>query len=359
MLNKPLRISEVPQIVLIGEGAINKVMWTLKNLNLSKNGVILAGPTVEKMFMPQIIHDFKKNNIDINIFQVKSSLLSDAIELVNELSQEKVSFIIAIGGGKTIDVAKYVAKELEISPELIVIPTSTPHDGIATPFIFLNDPTEKFIGMGNSITALLTDTALICQTDPRYMLASIGDLLAKITAVWDWKLAYRLKNVQFSEFSYTAALKNSEIIFNKVNETTFLTNGKDRGEIIKALLITGFLTSFQKELRTGFGSEHLFALKLDELAPGKALHGERVSFGTIISAALQGQDWLRIRNTLQKIGVPVNASEIGIRSSVIAKALMKVHTVMPNFYTIFGDEGITEEAAWNLLYQTGIVGDLF
>ena len=71
--------------------------------------------------------------------------------------------------------------------ELISVPTTTPHDGIASPFIFLNNPTESFIGESRPPVAIVADIEKIIQHPdlPRYLAAGVGDTVGKMTAIWD------------------------------------------------------------------------------------------------------------------------------------------------------------------------------
>ncbi|MMZ71720.1 NAD(P)-dependent glycerol-1-phosphate dehydrogenase [compost metagenome] len=58
---------------------------------------------------------------------------------------------------------------------------------------------------------------------------------------------------------------------------------------------------------------------------------------------------------MKKIGLPTTAEEIGIPIETIVKALTIAHKIRPNRYTILGEKGLTEEAAWRLVRETGII----
>ena len=127
---------------------------------------------------------------------------------------------------------------------------------------------------------------------------------------------------------------------------------------LKTLIISGFLIGISNNNRVSYGSEHLFAQALDAKEPGKSLHGERCGVGTILMAALQGQDWRLVRKALKTVRAPVTAKELDIRHSSVIEALIdcyKVNHISP-IYTILGDSGLTEEAAWNLAIKTGVIG---
>ena len=82
----------------------------------------------------------------IKTYQIKNSSLEEAQKAVEIVAEEKPSFLVAVGGGSIIDVAKYAS--LPSSPKLahipyINVPTLPSHDGIASPFIFLQDKKSK------------------------------------------------------------------------------------------------------------------------------------------------------------------------------------------------------------------------
>jgi glycerol dehydrogenase-like iron-containing ADH family enzyme len=132
---------------------------------------------------------------------------------------------------------------------------------------------------------------------------------------------------------------------------------------MKGLIIRGFLSSFSNNIRASFGSEHMFSQALDHIVPGQTLRGERVALGTIMMASLQGQEWRVIRDFYKSAGVAVTAEELNLKNSSIIKALRnavqfsKSLSGETEFYTILGNEGLTEDAALRLTYRTGIIGN--
>ncbi|RLG88935.1 MAG: NAD(P)-dependent glycerol-1-phosphate dehydrogenase, partial [Thermoprotei archaeon] len=65
--------------------------------------------------------------------------------------------------------------------------------------------------------------------------------------------------------------------------------------------------------------------------------------------------WKKIRKIMKKIGLPVSAKEIGIPPEKIVEALTIAHKIRPERYTILGEKGLTREAAWRLVKETGII----
>ena len=73
--------------------------------------------------------------------------------------------------------------------------------------------------------------------------------------------------------------------------------------------------------RPCIGSEHLFSHALDLINAKHAMHGEQCGVGSILTAFLHGSNWQQIKATLQRIGSPITAKELGVNDADIVKAL--------------------------------------
>jgi glycerol-1-phosphate dehydrogenase [NAD(P)+] len=94
---------------------------------------------------------------------------------------------------------------------------------------------------------------------------------------------------------------------------------------------------------------------LDKIAPGKGLHGEQCGIGSIMMAKLQDQDWKKIIKTLNEVGSPTTAKQIGLKKSEIIEALMMAQDLRPARYTILKEIEMTEQKAMNLAKRTKVI----
>jgi glycerol-1-phosphate dehydrogenase [NAD(P)+] len=94
---------------------------------------------------------------------------------------------------------------------------------------------------------------------------------------------------------------------------------------------------------------------LDKIAPGKGLHGEKCGIGSIMMAKLQNQDWKKIVKTLNEVGAPTTAKQIGLKESEIIEALMMAQDLRPERYTILKEIEMTEQKAMNLAKRTKVI----
>ncbi|UCE13589.1 MAG: iron-containing alcohol dehydrogenase [Candidatus Heimdallarchaeota archaeon] len=352
--------SVVPRSIIIGKSILGKIPDLIQSLGLKSRVMILMGPITRNVVGEEIYDVVTDQGMDCETIIVENSSLETTETYVDIVEQYKPNVLISVGGGKNIDTGKYCILRSSRRMELISVPTSTPHDGLASPFIFLNNPTEKLIGEIRPPIAVIADIEKIL-THPnliRYLAAGVGDTIGKITAIWDWKYAWRIKSEKYSRF-VGGVLENADTLFqSQVSEATIDPEHAVH-VVLKALLIAGVLMGTSNDIRVGYGSEHMFSAALAAEIDADILHGERIALGTLMMARLQGQDHKQIRKILNKANCPTRIDELSekIPSEAVIRALQTTHKMNP-MYTVLGRTGLTEAAAWNLGIGSGVINPL-
>jgi glycerol-1-phosphate dehydrogenase [NAD(P)+] len=350
--------SVVPRSIIIGKSTIQKIPDVIQSLGLKQKIMILTGPYTQYIVGEEIFDLLTNHGMDCEVIIIENSSLETAKTYVDLVKQYKPDVIISAGGGKNIDVGKYCLNQISRKVEMISVPTSTPHDGLASPFIFLNDPTEKFIGECRPPISVIADVEKILSHPDlfRYIAAGVGDTVGKITAIWDWKYAWRIKSEKYSHF-VGGVLENAKTLFQSQVSEALIDPEHAVQVVLKTLLIAGVLMGTSNDIRVGYGSEHMFSAALAaETSDANILHGERIALGTIIMAGLQGQDYQQITNILENVGCPINIDELKekIPPETIIKALQMAHKTS-SIYTVLGRTGLTEDAALSLAQRTGVI----
>jgi len=103
------------------------------------------------------------------------------------------------------------------------------------------------------------------------------------------------------------------------------------------------------------GSEHLFSHALNLIAPKPAMHGEQCGVGTIMMARLHGLDWKRVKETLEKVGAPTTARELGIKPEHVVQALVQSSRIRPERYTILEEKRLDYDSAEKLARASGVI----
>ena len=121
---------QLPRSVVIGHGVLSEVGKVCKGLKLSGLAVVVTGPTTKYSAGKRVHQILSDEGYDVDMIEVKSTNDYD-IEEVKILTQKtRARFMLGVGGGKSIDVAKFVSNELDIP--FLSIPTAASHDGIAS-----------------------------------------------------------------------------------------------------------------------------------------------------------------------------------------------------------------------------------
>lgn len=319
--------------------------------------MILTGPHTRYIVGEEIFEALTNQGMDCEVTIIEDSSLEAAKSYLDVVEQYKPNVLIGAGGGKNIDVCKFCLQRFSENIEMISVPTATPHDGLASPFIFLNDPTEKFIGECRPPIAVIADVEKILKHPDlvRYIRAGVGDTIGKITAIWDWKYAWRIKSEKYSRF-VGGVLENADTLFQSQVSEALIDTDHAVQVVLKALLIAGVLMGTSNDIRVGYGSEHMFSAALAAETPNAdILHGERVALGTIMMMRLQGQD-KHLTDVLKNVGSPTNIDELEekIPPEAIVTALQKAHKIN-SMYTVLGRTGLTKEAALNLAQISGVI----
>ncbi len=303
----------------------------------------VAGKTVEEILSEK----YEVQNITVG--QASKENL-DKVE--NFLKEIRANFVVGVGGGSKIDLAKKASYDLGIP--FISVPTTASHDGIASPRATIKNDDGISLSLNAAMpVGIVADTSVILTAPYRYLAAGVGDLVGNTTAIRDWELAHKLRNEDFSSSAYELSKYAAQSVISSVD---YIKPGIEDSVwmVLKPLIVSGMAMSIAGTSRPASGSEHLFAHALEHLAPGKALHGELVGLGTIMMMYLHGGDWRKIRSVLRKVGAPVTAKQIGVDEDLIIEALLMAHKVRDR-YTILGESGLTREAAEKLVRVTEVV----
>jgi glycerol-1-phosphate dehydrogenase [NAD(P)+] len=346
-----------PREVAIGHRVLEEVAELCDRLPVGNDPLIIYDPITKQVAGERIAEILANNGYKVRCLQIeKGAVMYEVKRAMNYAKECNSDFLIGVGGGSIIDVAKLAASRSGLP--FISVPTSASHDGIASPRASIKEKQGSAILQlskeAASPLAVLADTSIIIKAPYRMLASGCGDAISNFTAVKDWELGRKLKNEYLSSYAVALAKTAAQLI---IEGADYVKPGLEESAwiVTKALIVSGVSMSVAKNSRPASGAEHMFSHMLDRLAPGKALHGEQCGVGAIMMMYLHGGECKIIRDTLHKIGAPITAKELGISKRKIIKALMHAHEVRPERYTILGDKGLTKEAAENLATVTGVI----
>jgi glycerol-1-phosphate dehydrogenase [NAD(P)+] len=342
----------LPGDVVIGSGVVHQLGEIAAGLVPTRRAIVITNKDLMKIVGNDAITSLEKAKFNVEVVHIGKATEEAVDQSCEDLRKHSAGLVVAVGGGSVIDTAKLCSTH-EKQP-FMSVPTSAAHDGISSPRASIKKENTSVSVQGQSPVAIVADTQVVAQAPYRFTAAGCGDLISKITAVRDWKLAHALGHEYYGEYAASLSLMGAHIIME--NAHTVKPNDEQSVRLVlEALIASGIAMGIAGSSRPASGSEHKFSHALDRVAPNPALHGEQCGLGTIMMAYLHDIDWEEIRDALATIGAPTTAKELGFKAEHIIEALKIAHTINPSRYTILGDRGLTEKAAERLARITGII----
>jgi len=343
---------QLPRNVIAGPGAIESVGPICRSMRLKGRALIITGGTTKGIAGDKVAESLSRSGYDRDFIIVESATMENVLKAKTAAEEMKADFLLGVGGGKSIDIAKLASTQLDLN--FISVPTAASHDGIASSRASIIQGGKSVSKQAEAPMCVIADTSIIMKSPYKLLAAGCGDIISNYTAVLDWRLAARLRNVYFSDYSAALSEMTARIILDSAH---LIKPGLEESVrlVVKALISSSVAMSIAGSSAPASGSEHKFSHMLDQIAPHPALHGEQCGVGTILMMYLHGGDWKRIREALMTIGAPTSAKELGIEDKYIIEALMKAHDIRPERYTILGDSDLPHEAAVNIAKTTKVI----
>lgn len=218
---------------------------------------------------------------------------SEVQQLVARAGESEV--VIGVGGGALLDTVKVVARRLGVP--VVAIPTIAATCAAWTPLsVWYNDEGQalRFEIFNDANHLVLVEPEIILRAPQEYLLAGIGDTLAK------WYEAVVLSPQPETlpltvRLGMSAALAIRDVLLE--SSETALADQK-RGEltqkfldVVDAIIAGGGLVGGLGERYTRVAAAHAVHNGLTSLPQtGRFLHGTKVAYGILVQSALLGQD---------------------------------------------------------------------
>tara|TARA_B100001094_G_scaffold3130_1_gene2782 strand:- start:2523 stop:3590 length:1068 start_codon:yes stop_codon:yes gene_type:complete len=347
MQTRPARSMILPRMVVTGPGVLEQIPAIIAELDIPERGLIVCDTNTLEIAGNKVIEYLEAGSHPMQKVEIKGANIEE-LERVESFSED-IDFLVGLGGGRPIDIAKQAGFNKNIP--FISIPTAASHDGFGSARASIRRDGRKTSMQAIPPIAVVADTEIISRAPKRLLGAGVGDIISNQTAVLDWKLAGQ--KADYSEYAAALSEMAAELVENDIAK---VASGEEEGVrlVVKALISSGVAMSIAGTSRPASGGEHKFSHWLDSNCDSPALHGEQCGLGSIVTMYLHGGDWKRIRDTLKAVGAPINSKELGIDDKVVLNAFLNSKEIRPQRVTILdkSNKKQIEEAA----LVTGVIG---
>jgi len=278
---RPTQIA-IPTLVRVKEGALHRVGLYLHRADHRRVAVLLSQGLVTAL-QEHVKSSLANHAVEaVTWVEIANNDLESAARLFTELPTGTAA-VVGVGGGKALDTAKYIAFLSRLP--YYAVPTSLSNDGFCSPQSSLTVRGQRRSLPATLPRGVIIDTA-VCRDAPRLLtLSGVGDLVAKFTAVRDWKLAFRETGEAVDDFA--ALLSDGSI-------HSFRSHPKLDLEGIRllatGLMLNGIAMEVAGSSRPASGSEHLISHALDALSTRPRLHGLQVGVASYLTSLLQKEN---------------------------------------------------------------------
>ena len=333
----PLRghLIEVPTIVRIKPSALGRM------------GLYLARPNLRRIFLvrshglvPAFVDTLRTSTANTGVelcgqCEVSEASVEAAVELLGVLPSASQA-IVGLGGGKALDVAKYLASLSGLS--YFAVPTSLSNDGFCSPRASLTLRGRRTSLPTRLPDAVIVDTEVCLGAPVSLWCSGVGDLVAKLTAVRDWKLAFHARGTPVNDL---AALMSDASVYQFMARPSRDLEGLRL--LATALMLNGVAMEIAGSSRPASGSEHLISHALDQLTPRSLLHGLQVGVATYIVSRLQHNQSDLIASLFQHTGFWDVVRENPFRKRDWLDAVRQAPSIKADFYTVLSERDQTPE----------------
>lgn len=269
-----------------------------------------------------------------------------AIDLGSSAKQAGADAVIAIGGGRCLDVAKLAAARAGLP--LVSVPTQLSHDGICSPVAVVPDADGRTQSLGAiEPRAVYLSLPTLAGAPVAAALAGIGDLLANPLALRDWALAAERGLEEVDDAARAMSVRSYELIapYLERDPETFGRDPRFLATLADALILSGTAMIRAGTSRPASGAEHEISHAIDGLGGRRAMHGAQVAWGCIFSLALHGEDVDGFRARLRRLGLPDHPGALGLDDESVVRVLLEAPLTRPGRFTILEEADLDAGAA--------------
>ena len=330
----------IPYLLKIGPGKFDKIGKYLIDKDMTSIAVFWS-EGLESVFGERFNNSIQAYGINVLHKQDVRFINIEEITKVAFNLPNSLNAIIGVGGGKALDFAKYASHLLKLP--FISVPTSASNDGFCSPNSSLLVDGHRKSVKSSIPFGVVADLEIIRESPQACIYSGLGDMISKITALWDWKKSFLKGYERYNDFASLMAYNSLDILFIKHSFDTL--SPEFQRSLVTSLLMSGISMEIAGTSRPASGSEHLISHALDNISKYPKMHGLQVGTASYLCALLQNNpETESLREVLLKTGFFEFVSHNPFDKEEFISAIRMAPTIKKDYYTVLSEPGIFQRA---------------
>ena len=318
-------------------GCIGQSGDLLKRVTVTESSCIVWKRSCRNVWFYRAL---QQEDIDILEYQELDTVRLEDLTSLAFSMPAKTQAVIGIGGGKVIDGAKYCGFLRNLP--FISIPTSASSDGFSSASASLLVEGRRKSVPAKLAYGIVVDTKIIRSAPEKFLYSGIGDMVSKITALYDWIFEEEHGYGKVNDFAVMIAKKavNSFVRtpFTSIQDDLFLK------ELLDSLAMSGIANEIAGSSAPTSGSEHLISHALDKMLEHPQLHGIQVGIATYLMSVVQDHRYRRVDTIFTQTGFWDYVKTLDLRREDFEKAVDLAPSIKPFRYTYLHEQQYRDRA---------------
>ncbi|MDX1746048.1 MAG: iron-containing alcohol dehydrogenase, partial [Halobacteriales archaeon] len=191
----------LPRAVVVGHDTLSRTVEAVDDVGLTGRPLLVTSPTPNSVAGERVLADFEAAGADPAVVVIESATFGAVERVVQAVGDADADYLVGIGGGKAIDVAKMAGSRTDL--EFVSVPTAASHDGIVSGRGSIPEGDARHSVAAAPPVVVIADTMVLADAPWELTTAGCADIISNYTAVKDWQLAQRLRNVEYSHYAAT------------------------------------------------------------------------------------------------------------------------------------------------------------
>jgi glycerol-1-phosphate dehydrogenase [NAD(P)+] len=330
------RTISTPLVIEVRAGAVAALAPLLSDGRISTGGkvALVVGPGRGDRLAKELMTALPA----ASVVPIAGANMESAQQVIAHLREDYHDAVIGVGGGQTLDTAKYAASMVGLP--FVAVATTLTNDGLASPVATLESYGRKASFGVHQPIAVFVDIDHVRDAPDEHTRSGVGDVLSNLSAIRDWELARDVTGEHVDGLAVALARTAAEALLAVAPGTDhFLT------VLAEGLITSGIAMAVAGSSRPCSGGCHEISHALDASFASPGLHGAQVAFGARFATWRRGEEELlaTLDRAMLVHRLPRAPEELGLTREDFGQVLLEAPTTRPDRFTILEHDPVTPD----------------